>query len=407
MTKIETDYQRPKSEKRKGACQVILRQGARTKMILLPVKVYAHEWDAENGTIRVEGAPASRLKELLRGKALIEEEIAMLTDIVEQLENGKQGTAHCRFSEILRQHKYRKLERSFFLFMEHRIADLSKAGQDSTAENYQSAFGCFREFRRKKDLAISDLTGNIMQDFQKYMKRKGLAMNTISLYNRNLRAAYNYALDEGLLREDRRPFCKVFTGQEKTRKRAVKADIVKRLIRLPLEGHPELVFARDIFLFCIYTRGMAFVDVAHLTATAPQGQTLVYKRSKTGQQLEVELPKCALEIIARYKEPGNPYLFPILHNVEAGKTTRYRTALREYNRRLHRLSDRLGMEKPLSSYVARHTWASLAKWNGVSDSVISEAMGHANIMTTIIYLASLDADVISAANHTVLASLMK
>lgn len=408
MTTIELDYQRPKSERRKGTCRILLRQAGKTKVTPVSVKIYTHEWDDTAKGIRTEeAATPSRLKELQRSKKLLAEETALLTDIVSQIESGKNVSGNSTFAEILRQRDRYMLERSLFSFMECRIARLLDTGQDSTAENYRNALNCFREFRKKKDLPLSELTCNIMKDFQRYMQKKGLAMNTISLYNRNLRAAYNYALDDGLLDKDLRPFRKVFTGRERTRKRAIREDVVKRLIAEPLAGHPELAFARDLFLFCIYAQGMAFVDVSRLTETNLSGKRLTYKRSKTCRRLEVELPECALQIIGRYHEADNPYLFPILYSMETGRTTSYRTALREYNKRLHRLSARMGLEKPLSSYVARHTWASLAKWNGVNDTIISEAMGHTSVATTIIYLASLDTDAISTANHTIITSLMK
>lgn len=408
MTTIELDYQRPKSERKKGTCRILLRQAGKTKATPVSVKIYTHEWDDKTKGIRTEAAATpSRLKELLRSKTLLAEETALLTEIVLRIESGKKVPSNRIFAEILRQRDRCLLERSLFSFLEYRIVRLRETGRDSTAENYRSALNCFREFRKKKDLPLSDLTCNIMKDFQHYMQRKGLAMNTISLYNRNLRAAYNYALDDGLLNENHRPFCKVFTGRERTRKRAVKENIVKRLIAEPLAGQLELAFARDLFLFCIYAQGMAFVDVSRLTEANLSGKRLTYKRSKTGRKLEMELPECALQIIGRYREAGNSYLFPILYSKKTDRATSYQTALREYNKRLHRLSDRIGLEKPLSSYVARHTWASLAKWNGVNDTIISEAMGHTNVATTTIYLASLDTDAISAANHTIIASLMK
>ncbi len=300
------------------------------------------------------------------------------------------------------------VRRSFFALLEYRIRCLRAAGQDSTADNYRCALDSFREFRGGEDCAPGQLTAALMGDFQKHMRRKGLSMNTISLYNRNLRAAYNYALDEELLGEDKRPFRKVFTGVEKTRKRAVREDVVRRIVDLDLSDDPSLDLARDIFLFCIYTQGMAFVDVAHLTAENLHMGLITYRRHKTGQPLAVELLPCARAILRKYQDRTGPssFLLPLLYNADSGRAVKYSTALRQYNRRLRQISDRMGLDIPISSYVARHTWASVAKWSGVEEAVISEAMGHSSTETTAIYLASLDSDVVGAANQTVVRKLL-
>ncbi len=301
------------------------------------------------------------------------------------------------------------LRRSFFALLQFRIDCFRSAGQLSTGDNYRCALDCFREFRKGQDCSLSELTSNMMRDFQRYMKRKGLAMNTISLYNRNLRAVYNYALDENLLCGDRHPFRKVFTGVEKTRKRAVREDVVRRLIAQELSDDPSLDLARDVFLFSIYTQGMAFVDVANLTTRNLQRGQLSYLRCKTGQPLTVQLLPCAQAILCKYRDPAgmSDHLFPLLYCAGSGQTVKYRTALRQYNRRLRQISDRMKLDTPLSSYVARHTWASIAKWNGVKETVISEAMGHRNTETTAIYLASLDSTTVGAANQTVVKRLLQ
>ncbi len=301
------------------------------------------------------------------------------------------------------------LRRSFFALLQFRIDCFRSAGQLSTADNYRCALDCFREFRKGRDCSLSELTSNMMRDFQIYMKRRGLAMNTISLYNRNLRAAYNYALDENLLCGDRHPFRKVFTGVEKTRKRAVREDVVRRLIAQELSDDPSLDLARDVFLFSIYTQGMAFVDVANLTTRNLQRGQLSYLRCKTGQPLTVQLLPCAQAILCKYRDPAgmSDHLFPLLYCAGSGQAVKYRTALRQYNRRLRQISDRMKLDTPLSSYVARHTWASIAKWNGVKETVISEAMGHRNTETTAIYLASLDSTTVGAANQTVVKRLLQ
>lgn len=405
MISIETDFQCPKSEKRKGMCRVVVRSGGDIRVIPTGVRVYQSEWDAAAGCIRTDNVSALRRMELLKGQQALAEEVGMLTNIVGCL---RTELGNCTLSQLMRERDRCLLRRSFFALLESRIACFRTSGQDSTADNYRCALDCFREFCNGHDYALRELTANMMKEFQRHMQRKGLSMNTISLYNRNLRAAYNYALDEELLCEDKRPFRKVFTGVEKTRKRAVREDVVRRLIAQDLSDDASLDFARDVFLFCIYTQGMAFVDAAHLTRENLRQGLLTYRRRKTGQPLTVELLPCAQAILCKHQDLTGKIslLLPLLYCKGSGRTVKYGTALREYNRRLRLISDRMGLETPLSSYVARHTWASIAKWNGVKETVISEAMGHTNTETTAIYLASLDTSAIGSANQTVVGKLL-
>ncbi len=301
----------------------------------------------------------------------------------------------------------KKGKMGFFRLVAERVRHFTELGKLKTASNYACALKHFRSFRQEEDIAVGDLTAGIIRDFQSYLIGRRLKMNTVSLYNRSLRAAYNYALDEEMIQVDRRPFRKVFTGLEKTRKRALKSPMVRRLIRLPL-AESMLRFARDLFLFSVYMQGMPFVDLAHLTKAQFRNGCIVYQRRKTNRRLVIRVHACARRIIDRYrvKDPDCPYLFPILYNPAKRARVGYFSALRSYNKRLARLSLLLGQEEPLTSYVARHTWASLAREYGVRDTIICEAMGHSDIKTTMIYLNSLDTGVVAAANRKILTSLM-
>ena len=149
------------------------------------------------------------------------------------------------------QRKEKKL--SFFNLIEQRILYFERLDKKKTASNYICAFKHFKRFRGDQDIAIEDLTVGQMKDFQSYLIGEGLRMNT-----------YNYALDEEIIQMDKRPFRKSFTGQEKTRKRAVDGGVVKRLAILSLIDKEMLGFARDLFLFSIYMQGMPFIDMAYL-----------------------------------------------------------------------------------------------------------------------------------------------
>lgn len=302
-----------------------------------------------------------------------------------------------------------KENKGFCHLMTERIEHFEKLGKKKTADNYACALRHFIYFRGGKEIAIEDLSIGEMKDFQSYLIRKGIKMNTISLYNRELRAVYHYALDEEIIHTDRHPFRKSFTGKEKTRKRAINSNIVKRLTFLSLTDKQRLEFSRDLFLFSIYMQGMSFVDIAHLKKNQIKNGWVTYQRRKTNRQLKVKIHPQAQVIIDKYhiNDSDCPYLFPILYNSSKKKWRKYSSALRIYNKHLNRLSVLLKLDEPLTSYVSRHTWASLARQCGTNDMVICEAMGHSNVEITTIYLASLDTEIVAMANLQIITSLLE
>ncbi len=243
--------------------------------------------------------------------------------------------------------------------------------------------------------------------YSDYLSGRGLVRNSISFYMRILRAAYNAAVREGLV-EQRYPFRGVYTGVDGTRKRALDEQILLRLQRLDLRRTPSLSMARDLFIFSFSTRGMAFVDMAFLRKSDIRDGTLSYTRRKTGQRLHVGLEPCARIIIERYGtlRPESPYLFPLLTSEDLPTAYRqYRTALGYYNDRLRRLGRLLGEPLRMSSYVARHSWATAARKRDIPLSVISAGMGHTSERTTRIYLDSLADSAVDRANHEILRAL--
>lgn len=299
-------------------------------------------------------------------------------------------------------------EKDFFQLVAERIKNFSRKGKYKTAANYRCALKQFMAFRQGLPISIMDISTCIMKDYQDFLVQKGLKMNTISLYMRMLRAAYNYAWDDDFIENERRPFRKVFTGQEKTRKRALSQKVVRQIVNIHLND-PALEFVRDLFLFSIYMQGMPFVDMAYLKKCQLQNGYIVYRRRKTNQTLKVKIVPLAQKIIDRYETKGGEfsYLFPILSDGHRDTPIVYASALRLYNKRLERISKLINLNEPLTSYVSRHTWASLARACGISDTIISEAMGHTNIETTTIYLAALDTDIIATANEKLIKSLMR
>lgn len=298
---------------------------------------------------------------------------------------------------------------SFLRYLEANADSNESMGNISASKKLKCALNRFRGFLTKNNLLkngdclFMDINKELLQMFENDMKGEFLSLNTTSFYMRLLRSYFHKGIKEGLYFSFYDPFESVYTGIMKTRKRAVDKSILKKIKNSIL---PEnLNYDRDLFLFSFYTRGMSFIDMANLTAYNITNNEIRYYRSKTGKMICVRIEPCIKEIIDKYSgTSGSDYIFPI--HMNGGIPCKYSTSLRNYNNHLKKISKRLKLDPPLTSYVSRHTWASIAKNGGIPVSIISEAMGHTSERTTHIYLASMEQSTIDDANSSVIRSLV-
>lgn len=296
-------------------------------------------------------------------------------------------------------------EDRLFAYMERIIAGYRRQGRYRTGETYAATLNSFRKFRAGRDVCWTEMDSGLLEAYESHLRCKGLSPNTISFYMKHLRAVYNRAVDENRVM-DRAPFKRVTMTVEKTTKRALSLEVIRRLKELDCTGCPSRAFARDMFLFSFYTRGMAFVDIAYLQKKNLQGDMLLYRRKKTGQRLTVRWESCMQEILEAYgASSASPYLFSIIGRPDKDARKQYQRAYFQINRYLKTIGKELGLQQPLTLYCARHSWASIAHEEGIPLSVISEGMGHDSEKTTQIYLASLKTEVIDQANCQILGLL--
>ena len=300
--------------------------------------------------------------------------------------------------------KQKTLNISFVAWIEHQASELKEAGRLGTARNYRRTCSSFLEFISQSGSTPSWPDEVTILKYNSWLQRRGVVRNTISFYMRILRAVYNKAVDCGIIKQ-KFPFSHVYTGIDKTRKRAVDEDLIGKIISLDLLAKPSLALARDMFIFSYCTRGMSFVDMAFLRKKDLHNGILTYRRRKTGQQLFIKWEKPMQAIIDKYDTQESPYLLPIIKTIGRNEWRQYKTAAHLVNQKLKHLGARLDINIGLTMYVARHAWASIAKSKNISTSIISEAMGHDSENTTRIYLASLDTSMVDKANNLIITAL--
>ncbi len=372
----------------------------KVRQLLSDYKVFPYEWD-ESRSMVTTTQKSERKSFILSIRERIRWDVERLTKIDRKLDaNGLTYTVDDVIDEF---NRYAK-EYSLFNFMESLIARLKQNGKIRTSETYKSTLNSFKKFRQDEDIMLDCLTSEIMEEYEAWHKGRGVAPNTISFYARILRAAYNRAVEDDII-ENRNPFRKVYTGVDKTVKRALPLSVIKSIKALDLTLTPSLDFARDMFMMSFYLRGMSFIDMAFLKKTDLKNGHVTYRRRKTGQQLTIEWTREMQMIIDKYPENASDYLLPIIRNPGTSERCTYRNVGYNINHNLKEIAKVVGITIPLTLYVARHSWASAAKAKGIPLSVINEGMGHDSEATTQIYLASLDTSVVDRANSLILKSL--
>lgn len=277
-------------------------------------------------------------------------------------------------------------------FITNHISHLMTAGCKSYALSIRQLYNSMVEFNCHLDIPFADIDVAWLRRYELFLREKRLAENTIGIRFRTLRSIYNLAMEENVASPDSYPFkkFKVSKLHQETAKRALSKEDIERVLsykstnrymRLPI----------DIFAFTYYCGGINFVDIAHLTRANIVDGRLIYKRQKTKKLIKIPLQSQAVALIDKYRNDESPYLFPILsafHKTEVQQANRIHKVITKVNDRLKQIGESLNLPITLTTYVARHSQATVMKRAGVSTAVIREIMGHSSERVTQIYLDS-------------------
>jgi site-specific recombinase XerD len=289
-----------------------------------------------------------------------------------------------------------------FQAFSERIQELYDEGRVGYSCVFKNVLSSFKTFREGKDLFLSDMTPKVLEQWIAYLKnKKGVVDNTINCYLRTTRTIFLYAIKKGWVRSEFYPFreIKVSEFSTETSPRALDNSILETLLKL--ETYPDLQFAKDIFVFSFFGRGISFIDLANLTNKNIQDRNIFYERKKLAKKpVRVIFPirKEIEEIIERYHNPERGYLLPVLdenkHITQQQKLDRIHKVRGQVNRDLKILGRQIGIEG-LTSYWARHSYASYMFRRGMSVMMVKESLRHKSMKTTEIYLKSLGLNAIS------------
>lgn len=400
MASIKVKFRPSTVTDREGTIYYQVIHERKVRQLLTSYHVFPSEWDEKRSMVTTS-QKSERKSFILSIRERIRWDVERLVKIDRKLDsNGLAYTADDVIDEFNRySHEY-----TLFNFMEGIIAKLKQNGKIRTAETYKATLNSFKKFRQDEDIMLDCLNSEVMEAYEAWHHNRGVTPNTISFYTRILRAVYNRAVENEVI-ENRSPFRHVYTGIDKTVKRALPLEVIKKIKGMDLSLNAALDFARDMFMMSFYLRGMSFIDMAYLKMSDLKSGYITYRRRKTGQQLTIEWTNDMQLVLDKYPENESDYLLPIIKTVGINERCTYRNVGYNINRGLKQISQMLNLNFRLTMYVARHSWASAAKAKGVPLSVISEGMGHDSEATTQIYLASLDTSAVDRANAMILKSL--
>lgn len=366
------------------------------KQITTKIHLHPKNWDSNNTQIIFTDSTSYLLQ------CKIDRDLDRLKKIICKMDTE---CANYTVNEIIEKFHQTNSDYTITDFFTKQIQKLKNDNRRGTARNYNKTLKSLKAFMKNTDSTFNIVTEQFVESYNTFLIQRGVVRNTISFYMRIFRSVYNKAVTQKNV-EQTFPFKNVYTGVDKTRKRAVTETVISQLLSIDLKKSKALQFARDLFIFSFYTRGMAFVDIVFLKKSNIQNGYITYVRHKTGQELTIKIETKLQNIINRYEKKDSPYVFPILNTEDGNKAySQYEIALNYYNRQLKRLSNFLEPNINLSSYTPRHTWATTARNKNVPLSIISAGMGHSSERTTLIYLTKIENSVIDEVNKTIIDSI--
>lgn len=361
------------------------------------LRISREEWDATNTSIIISSADSQRTMYLSSINKSLKNQQAKLSTIISILDN-KASTYTAQ--DVVSMFFTPVTILGVGSFIRNLINELKKIGKESAAKRLDKILNSLLRYTDGNEVIWKDLTSTFILGYETFMIKRGLCRNSTSFYMRNLRSIVNRAIGQGI-EVPSHPFKYVYMGVDKTVKRAISLDTIRMIRDVDLNGNPELDFARNVFMFAFYTRGMSFIDIAFLKKSDLQNGVLTYSRRKTRQQLMVKIEPETRKVIERLGKSKTSFLLPIITE-EKNIERQYESAYYRVNRNIRKVGEMLGLQTKLTLYVARHTWASIAHANNVALSTISKAMGHDSEKTTIIYLQTLDSSSVDKANRDII-----
>lgn len=352
----------------------------------------AKDWDEKGQKVK---SSCQTIENITRFNALLNKERQKVQDVLIRLQDeGKLDTLS--LDDLRNFVNQKSTEVMMLAFGEEMVAQLEEAKKFGNAKVYITLLRSVRNFMKGRDFPLKQITFAWLKKYETWYLSKGNSANGLSVNMRTLRALYNRAIKEKLISKEYYPFTDYTIKNESTRKRAIAGADLERIKSFePKTERQER--AKDYFLLSFYLMGASFVDLAFLKVKNISVGRIEYKRQKTGRLHSIPISAPLQAIMDKYLTGKGKESF-ILNVIKSDDPKKQKVnvqdELRRFNRSLKEIGEMCGIEAALTSYVARHSYATIAKYKGVPTAVISEALGHSSEEVTQVYLDSFDKEVL-------------
>lgn len=382
-----------------GSYPIALRvsKDRKSKFFQTIFRAFPNEWNQATGSFTSRNSNNTQNNRLLlkfKDKAL-----KILTDLEMEKSNFTLKDFENRFRIVSN-----PVQQNVFYFWDEIIGEMISAGRTGNARANKDTFDSLHLFHKSTRLNFKEITPSFLYKYEVFLRSRGGSDGGIGVRMRAIRALYNFAIERKIAKEEDYPFktYKVSKLKSKNLKKALKMEEILKIRDIDLSKYPRFVDSRNYFIFSFYTRGMNFADMMKLEWKEIDQDKIYYTRSKTKGNFRIKILPPVREILNYYKEfsIGTNYVFPILlkNNLTPPQLeNRKHKTLQRYNKELKEIAEICEIDKPLSSYVARHSFANCLKQKGVATDIISESMGHKNLAITQTYLKELDNSVLDKA----------
>ena len=386
-----------------GEYPVIMRvvKNRKSKLITLGMSCLKKDWDNSNNRFK-NSHPNWRqrnmtlLKLLQKGLKIIDDYAYDNIDFtLNQFENQFRGK--------------RQDNRTVSVFWKEKIADLIEAGRVGNARAYKDVYNSFFKFYTNKSLTFREITPEVLDKYETYLRANGNTDGGIGVKMRELRALFNDAIKKDVVDEKYYPFkvYKVSKLKSKGIKKALTREQFRLMENIDVSKYPHLINSRNYMIFSYYTGGMNFIDMLKLQWTNIEGNRILYTRSKTKGRFSVKILEPVSKILAYYKAQNRltNYVFPILLKENLSPIqieNRKQKTLKKFNKDLKEIAKLQGIESPVTSYTIRHSFATNLKYAGISADIIGETMGHHDVSVTKAYLKEFGNSVLDDAMNKLL-----
>jgi site-specific recombinase XerD len=358
------------------------------KYVSLGVSAYPDFWDFEKNKPKRNCPNKDLINQLILEKTKTYREQALEYNV-----ENKDFTSKSLIDRVSNPSKIKTVQDMLDIHIER----LTSSNRERYAETFQLLKNSMIMFNGHLDIYFSDVDVSWLRDYESWLRKRGLKENTIGIRFRTLRVLYNVAIEEKAVKKDYYPFdtFKVSRLHQETAKRAITKQQIANIINYQslIKNDIYTSLSVDLFAFSYLMAGVNFVDIAYLNQDNIVDNRLVYTRKKTKKLIMIPLQSKAMDLIQKYSDTGSPYLFPILnkfHKTAQQKANRIHKVISKVNKRLKEIGKELNLPIDITTYVARHSFATVLKRSGVSTSIISETLGHSSEKVTQIYLDSFE-----------------